>query len=113
MDDNLFTSTEFAELKAQGFAVTERAVTTYRADIVIDGKRFDAVDMRDCLCNVKNDRVQLTDKSMVAMFKKYGIIDHEGNSRWGMGAEAGPNFEEFRDMLEAKLDALPHADELE
>jgi hypothetical protein len=113
MENNLFTATAFSELKAAGFDVTERSRTTYHADIVIDGKRFDAVDMRDCLSEVKNSRVALTDRKMIDIFKKYGVIVSEGSSAWGSGAEAGPNFHEFRDMLEEKIDALPHADKLE
>lgn len=103
-ENNLFTATAFKELEANGFTVEERTETVYYGTVIIDGYKFDAIDLRDTLAEVKGRcNIVITNEEMVTVLKKYGIIESAGNFRWCVRAEGGANLEKFSAMLEAKF----------
>lgn len=102
---DLFERKAFEDLKAEGLdvTVTDRTVSDYW--ITIEGERFDAEDLYASLqeVNHSNDTILTFERKKMNILKKLGVVDHEGSSRWCMGAELGPNGEEFIKVLREEL----------
>lgn len=93
------------------FSIEEKTKTVYYGVISIDGQKFDARDLLDTIQELlHNGDIVITDKNMITMLKKYGILKSEGNSRWYTAAEKGPNIMAFLAFLEIYISQFEHYD---
>lgn len=83
------------------FQVVERVVCHKR--LQLDGKWFDAEDLRETLSNVINDDIVI-EKTMGDALVRLKIITHRGSQRSMMGASPGENFQLLADLLDELLE---------
>lgn len=101
MENDLFTSTNFASINITGSAVSRTHIDHY---ITIDGVKYEYHDLHEAVDGIE-DHV-LTNRKMIEMLKRYGVIDNEGSSRWASSGSKGPNHAEFLKMIKAEFDKI-------
>lgn len=76
----------------------KRTITEYF--IYIDGIKFNLNNLLSVLDRLDGYNIKIVDKQMIAMFKRYKVIKHEGTSY--SPATKGSNFKKFSNYIENK-----------
>lgn len=71
----------------------------FHAKATIAGESWDLDDLLETVEDIADGNVVITDRRMAEFLLSHAVIDSNGDSRWAMGAEPGPNYIPFRDAL--------------
>jgi len=76
------------------------------------GQRFELTDLLDTLEAAEGcGNIQITNKAMIEMLKRIGVLEYEGSCRSGVGAALGPNAPELIEKLQQRLTRVEEADD--
>lgn len=102
-EPDLFSFDAIKAIDALEVTSTQRTVTDYW--IMIDGRKFDALDVYNTLTETCDDHSNsyMTDRRMVEALKKLRVIEHGGSGKWAMSAARGPNYDRFIALLEKQI----------
>jgi hypothetical protein len=107
MSDTLFSLDARKLIDELVVCPTQRIATDYW--IVLNGHRFNAIDVRDTLIETcEGSYSYVSDERMVEALKKLGVIEHGGSYRHSMSALAGPNYQYFMDWLKLEIQTRHH-----